>query len=97
MRFDQRTVIGLAILLAQAADIYTTHLMLAAGDVEANPIVAASMAALGPGYWWLPKIAVGLVAAAYALSPFARLSWLAAFAIVAIIPPAINAAHFASL
>lgn len=48
--------------LLQAADVWTTRRVLAAGGREANPAMAWAMARLGR-WWWAPKVVLVLGAA----------------------------------
>ncbi len=58
------TLLALLLVLLQIPDIWTTNRILALGGREMNPGVRLLMR-LGRRWWWLPKLAIALVAAWY--------------------------------
>jgi Na+-translocating ferredoxin:NAD+ oxidoreductase RnfD subunit len=84
-----RVSLAAALAVAEIADIMSTYAAQAAGGREANPIMAAMMAAAGPQLWWVPKMAIaGVVCALMVKSR----RWAIAIAcvVVAALPPLAN-------
>jgi hypothetical protein len=72
-------LLGTTIVALQVADVLTTGTILTLGGYETNPIVGAVMAGLGP-VWWLPKLGLGSVVAAW-LASRPRITWLGWFSL----------------
>lgn len=59
-------LLALMIVVVGVLDVVSTHAFLAAGQQEANALIAALMVQMG-GWWFVPKIAVHILVALFVL------------------------------